>query len=178
MVLRLADFCRATLTRNESDKLTVADCFERISLYLNIEKVRWKESLRVDLQLEEQARGIRIPPFFLQPLVENAIKYGGSTSPDELHVKVSARIDAAAPAARWLVLEVANTGEWIEPSVARAQGNTGLGLTNLQERLKRTFPDAFELTTKASDGWVVVRIRLRLAEDSRQPEPQDLQNPS
>jgi hypothetical protein len=44
--------------------------------------------------------------------------------------------------------------------------------------LKRTFPDAFELTTKASDGWVVVRIRLRIAEDSRQPEPHELQNPS
>jgi hypothetical protein len=180
MVLRLADFCRATLTRTEGDRCTVSECFERLSLYLNIEKVRWKESLHVEMLVAEEARDVRIPPFLLQPLVENAIKYGGSTSPEELFVRLSAKIDPTPPAAgRWLVLEVANTGEWIEPSVARAQGNTGLGLANLQERLKRTFPGAHELTTKPADGWVVVRIRLKLSDtDRRVPEEQEIQNPS
>lgn len=168
MVLRLADFCRAALTRNEEDTATVEACFEKLSLYLDIEKARWKDSLRLEVTIEDAARDLRVPPFLLQPLVENAIKYGGSTSPDELGVRMSARVEESAGGAeagtRTLVFEVANTGEWVEPAAARARGNTGLGLENLRQRLERTFPGRHELTTEQCSGWVIARLKLIVTE--------------
>jgi signal transduction histidine kinase len=158
MVLRLADFCRAALTRHEDDTTTVGAEFEKLSLYLDIEKVRWNDSLQVEIELDEAARGWRVPPFLLQPLVENAIKYGVSTSPELLRVRLAARVEPAAHGG--LVLEVANTGTWIDPETARARGNTGLGLTNLKQRLERLRPGRHAFTTESRDGWVIVRIRL------------------
>ena len=133
------------------------------------EKARWNDSLHVEYALEESARTVAIPPFLLQPLVENAIKYGGSTSPGDLRVKLSARVEAVAPGGRALVLEVANTGAWLEPDVARARGNTGLGLANLRQRLERSFPDRHEIRTEAKDGWVVVTLTLKTAEREASP---------
>jgi LytS/YehU family sensor histidine kinase len=178
MVLRLSDFCRATLTRSEGDTLTMRECFERISLYLGIEKVRWKESLHIEMQLDDRVHDLRLPPFLLQPLVENAVKYGGSTSAEELYIRLAAWLEPVAGenAVGWLVIEVANSGEWIEPAVAKAQGNTGLGHINLRQRLERTFPGKYEFETKSAGGWVTVRIRLRVTV----PEtlPANVVNPS
>lgn len=169
MVLRLSEFCRATLTRHETELVTVEACFARLQLYLAIEKVRWKDSLQVDLDLEEAARGKWIPPFLLQPLVENAIKYGGSTSPGDLRVRLTGRIESTGA----LRLEVANTGEWIDPAVARARGNTGLGHANMLQRLERAYPGAYEFTTDTKNGWVVVRLRLtQRIEDGGQKKEQ------
>jgi hypothetical protein len=156
MVLRLSEFCRATLTRHETEFVSVEACFARLQLYFAIEKVRWKDSLQVEIALDDGARDRLIPPFLLQPLVENAIKYGGSTSQGDLRVRLSARLEPAGV----LHLEVANTGEWVEPAVARARGNTGLGHANLRQRLSRLFPHAHEFTHEAKDGWVIVRLRL------------------
>ncbi len=164
MVLRLADFCRAAITRDEAESTTVGASFKQMGLYLDIEKVRWKDSLRIEIALEEAAREVRIPPFLLQPLVENAIKYGGSTSPDELGLRLAARVEpseaAAAGRRSALILEVANTGLWVEPNPARPRANSGLGLDNLRQRLQRTFPDAHEITTEVKQGWVTVRLKL------------------
>ncbi|MBI5767297.1 MAG: histidine kinase [Verrucomicrobia bacterium] len=158
MVLRLADFCRAALTRHEDDTTTVGAEFEKITLYLEIEKVRWNDSLQVEITIDETAREWRIPPFLLQPLVENAIKYGVNTSPDLLRVRLTARVEPGDPGA--LVLEVANTGAWVDPATARERGNTGLGLNNLKLRLERLRPGGHALATECREGWVIVRIRL------------------
>lgn len=170
MVLRLADFCRATLTPRENESTTLAACFERLTLYLNIEKVRWNDSLHVEISLDDAARDAWIPPFLLQPLVENAIKYGGNTSPDDLRVRLSARLEAGEnddPGT--LQIEVANSGEWVEPA-ANGHAGTGIGLANLRQRLRQAFPDAHELRTETGNGWVIVRLTLRLA-GSTLPSP-------
>jgi hypothetical protein len=159
MVLRLAEFCRATLTRHQDDRTTVGACFEQVGLYLAIEKVRWNDSLHIEIALDDAARETAIPPFLLQPLVENAIKYGGSTSPDDLRVRLAARIENETT----LVLEVANTGQWVEPEVARARGNTGVGHSNLRQQLERAFPGRHAFSNRVADGWVIVQIQLRPA---------------
>jgi LytS/YehU family sensor histidine kinase len=97
---------------------------------------------------------VRLPPFLLLPLVENAIKYGRRTSRDGLHLKISAhRADGA------LEIAIANSGAWVAPGAARPD-STGIGLENVRQRLRRYYPGAHEFTTEERDGFVIARLRL------------------
>jgi hypothetical protein len=156
MVLRLADFCRVALDRRGEDHTTVGAEFDKLSNYLEIEKVRWGDSLHIAVEADEEARRATIPPFLLLPLVENAIKYGGATSPEELRVRVTAHI---APNGD-LLLSVANSGEWVDGETPTGMKSSGIGLANLRQRLERHHPGAHVLNIEPKDGWVVVRLRI------------------
>ena len=157
MVLRLADFCRVALTRQDEAGTTLGAELDKLSLYLDIEKVRWGESLHLEFDLAPAARAVAIPPFLLLPLVENALKYGALTSPGRLSLRITAHLAADGT----LDLCIANSGTWIEPASNHAAHGTGLGLTNLGERLARTHPGAHTFTTASADGWVTARLQIR-----------------
>jgi len=154
-VERLADFCRLALTRSDETGASVDDEVRLIESYLDTEKARWRDELQVELRIDPAARPLPLPPFLLQPLVENAIKYGGRTSPGTLQVRLGiSRTDEG------LTIEVANTGEWVESRSPHRQGSTGIGLENLRQRLRRQYRDAHDFSTEARGGWVYVRLRL------------------
>ncbi len=178
MVSQLADLCRVTLTRNE-EAAPVSEEFAMLKLYLDMEKTRWRDKLAVEIDLAPAAATQLIPPFLLLPLVENALKHGRQSSPGVMSLRLSARVGGSGTAYRSeatpathadgtgsrsatgdaLLLEVANTGAWLEPGQSIAP-STGIGLENLRQRLKRYYPGAHELTTTAQEGWVVVQLRL------------------
>jgi hypothetical protein len=161
MVLRLADFCRVALERHEEGAATVGTCFDRLAFYLEIEKIRWGQSLQVETMIEPETREAFLPPFLLLPLVENAIKYGGATSPDELRLRLGARlVQSTKHEGRALEIEVANTGQWVEASSVAVRESTGIGLENLRQRLQRYYPGQHEFSTTAADGWVRVVLRI------------------
>lgn len=163
MTLRLANFCRVALVRGEDDRVTLGNELDNLGAYLHVEQARWGDSLAVGIDADEAARAVPLPPFLLLPLVENAIKYGGATSPDRLALRLVARIEGPA-----LVIEIANTGTWVAPAEERTPDtlpadlvSTGIGLANLRQRLARYYPDAHEFTTEAKDGWVIARLILK-----------------
>lgn len=154
-VERLAEFCRLALTRSDESGASVDDEVRLIESYLATEQARWRDELQAELNIDPAARPLPLPPFLLQPLVENAIKYGGRTSPGVLHVRVTiARTDDG------LAIEIANTGEWVAADSPHRTGSTGIGLENLHQRLRRQYREAHEFATEARDGWVFVRLHL------------------
>ncbi len=167
MVTRLAEFCRWTLTRGSDETTTVADEAEMVRTYLDIEKVRWQDALIATVEIDDAARGERLPQFLLLPLIENAIKYGGRTSPGTLGVRVGVRREGDE-----LVCEVANTGAWIEPATTPPPTSTHIGLENLRQRLARHYGRAWSLDIRHGEGRVLVQLRLRrglAAEKTRAP---------
>lgn len=159
MVLKLADFCRIALDRRHEERTTVGAEFDKLAIYLEIEKVRWGDGLQGRVHADERVRDLPLPPFLLLPLVENAMKYGGATCDGELHVRVAAELEPDGT----LLLTVANTGTWVErPDSVRAP-SSGIGLANLRQRLQRYHPGLHELEIDPAGGWVTVRLRLRAA---------------
>jgi integral membrane sensor domain MASE1 len=154
MVLRLSEFCRATLTGAKDEMPALGAEIDQLRSYLDVEKVRWGEKLQIEFSVTAAAESIRLPPFLLLPLVENAIKYGSRTSPGVLRLIIRAQCRD-----RTLFIEIANTGEWVPPGPASAD-STGIGLENLRQRLQRYYPDAHAFTTEASDGWVVAKLEM------------------
>ncbi len=158
MASRLASFCRLALTRSDEAGATVAEEAHLIQTYLATEQARWRDTLHCVVEVDPAVASRRLPPFLLQPLVENAVKYGGRTSPDTLHVQVRVTDDGA----QGLRIEVANTGTWVEPGSEHASPeSTGIGMENLHRRLRRYYPESHQLDIQSEDGWVRVRLHLR-----------------
>jgi hypothetical protein len=156
MIERLAAFCRMALTRRD-DAGTVREEIEMLRAYLDTERGRWREMLEIKIDAPDAVLDRQLPPFLLLPLVENAIKFGGRTSPDVLRVHMT-----FAPAGtEGLVVTIANTGRWLTPAeTADSPESTHIGIDNIRQRLLRHYPDAHEFTTAAADGWVVVTLKI------------------
>jgi two-component system sensor histidine kinase AlgZ len=154
MVTQLANFFRITLSVGDSHPL--GDEISLVEAYLAIERVRFERALAVEIHVGRDAEGCRVPALLLQPLLENALKYG---VPDESGVR---RLRIAAERRHGgLRVEVANTG----PFDAQSAAPTALGIRNTRERLAHLFADKQRLTITELDGWVVVRIDIAEARD-------------
>jgi two-component system, LytTR family, sensor kinase len=158
-VVRIADFCRQTLHRPgtpaDESVMTIGQELAMLRSYLDIEKMRLGDLLTVEIETDPAAEHVCIPPFLLLPLVENAVKYGTATSVDHVGIRLAVRSDGQDG----VRIEVANTGEWLEPGHHSAP-STGIGLENLRQRLARYYPQAHELSTSSDGGWVMVRLHL------------------
>ena len=142
MITKLAAFLRGTLKRDDEVWVNVAEEMEYIQLYLDIEKVRFIHRLNIDVVIDEDSLPLCLPGTLLQPIVENAIKFGlyNTSAPItiSMHVKVEHQM---------LVIKVTNP---YDPDM-KATGGTGFGLTAIKRRLYLLFADEQLLQTNATD---------------------------
>ena len=124
--------------------------------YLTVQNVRFGDGLVTLIDCDLDVRGVAVPPVMVQPLVENAIKYGGQTSARPIRVEVAARREGD-----WLVVEVANTGSWV---AAGGRNTTGTGLRSLERRLRLLVGPTAAVSHAEDNGWVRVRIRVPIPE--------------
>ncbi len=145
-LMRLTQLLRGVLRRSEGEFTTLGEEIELIESYLEIERARFEDRLRVTIDAARELRTCRIPALLVQPLVENAIKHGISPSRAGGEVVISARIapgaakiapgDATATAGDRLQIRVRDTGLGVSEQ-ALAQGRSrGVGLSNVERRLK------------------------------------------
>lgn len=154
MVGRLSDFCRRALQRTTDELRTVDDELGLLTAFVDVEQAGAGDALRVEFAVDPAARAARLPPLLLQPLLENAIKYGDAGADGLRRMVVSIRREASS-----LQIEVANTGGWVDPQRRRGLRSSGVGLANVRERLAR-FGAAAGLSTATEPGWVRVRVTL------------------
>ena len=94
MVTRLSSFLRYSLDNDPMQKITLEQELAALKLYLDIEKVRFEERLSLELDIGDEAAHALIPSLLLQPLVENAVKYGIAQSEDGGHLRIAAKVFA------------------------------------------------------------------------------------
>lgn len=157
MIHQLAAFCRASLLVKEDGMSTVGDEINLVKQYLAIEQVRWGASLKVTFQVDESLKDIPFPAFILQPVADNAVKYGQLSGADPLFVRVTAERHGQN-----LYLEVANVGRWF-PNGGPADQSLRVGLSSVVQRLKNLYGERCCLEKSESDGWVRVSLELREA---------------
>ena len=160
MVSKLAEFCRCTLVYGKNDLVSVAEAVELNRLYLDMERIRMGEYLTVTTNLDPSAEHVTISSLLLQPLVENAVKYGRLTSPKRLEIVLNAGCTRPGR----LLLEVINSGSWVEPDAEDHVRSTGIGLENLRQRLEKLYPGAYNLNVKSGDGKVTVSVAIPAGE--------------
>ncbi|MDO8862742.1 histidine kinase [Haliea sp. E1-2-M8] len=158
MVSRLSRFLRYSLDNDPMAKVTVAEEFEALTLYLDIEKVRFGERLQLHFHLEPEAREALVPSLLLQPLVENSIKYAIANAVGGGSIGVSACVDNNE-----LVLAVADDGPGLDMRVGRNPKGGGVGLNNIRDRLRELYGErqSFRLGATEPHG-LTTTVRLPL----------------
>ena len=155
----LAGYLRFSLVHRNDEYIPLGEEFVALADYLAVEKARFGNDLEIETHIDNEARKVAGPGILLQPLIENAIKYGRNTSPLPLRIRVRATVETG-----FLRVEVANTGTWVEPNPLASIG--GVGLSNLRRRLRIAHRDRHSFETIAENGWVVIRIRIPLGDRS------------
>ncbi|MEG3155390.1 sensor histidine kinase [Sphingomonas sp. RB1R13] len=140
MILKLSAFFRSSLTLNPTADVSLADEIALQQHYLDIETVRFPKRLRVEIDIAPGLEHAQLPALLLQPVVENAIKYGVSATRE----KVLLTIAALREGEDRLTITVTNRGEGTArlARAAPAGQGTGVGLANVCARLKARFGDA------------------------------------
>jgi two-component system, LytTR family, sensor kinase len=137
MLMALSTFFRTSLSFDPMADVTLAEEIDLQRLYLDIEKARFPDRLQVEIVVPPELEQARLPALILQPLIENAIKYGVSKS----RKAVVIRIEARHLGDRRMVLEISN---WLKHGgkdelPAATHEGTGLGLVNVCQRLEARF---------------------------------------
>jgi len=155
----LADYLRFSLNKRNEDYAPLGEELEALENYLHVEKIRFAEKLQCRINADPEARALMVPNQLVQPLLENAIKYGQQTS----SVPLSIRIEAHSSGDQ-LHLTVENTGSWVESSSSSPDQGKGMGLgmgiSNLRRRLQLLTGDRATLTYEQSPPWVRAVVRL------------------
>ncbi len=154
LVLAFADYVRWMLGR-PGEFVTLEEELRHVESYLALEQARFGLQLRVTIDAAPDAREVRLPPFLVQPLVENAVKHGKTDRP--LNVLVRARVRrgrlrvTVRDDGRGIAREVA--ARVLEPGVGEG---TGLGLANVHRRLTAFYGEGVRL--KSGAFGTVVRL--------------------
>jgi len=134
MLLALSTFFRTSLSLDPSADVSLAEEIDLQRLYLDIEMARFPDRLTVEIDVPPELEQARMPALLLQPIVENAIKYGVSKSRKAVLIRIEARhLDNHR-----MVVEISNClkhGGKEELPAATHEG-TGLGLANVCQRLE------------------------------------------
>ena len=136
MILKLSTFFRTSLSLDPNADVTLAEEIELQRLYLDIEKVRFPRRLKVEIDVPPELAGARLPALILQPVVENAIKYGISATREKVTLRISAREEAGK-----LEIAITNSGS-LEARPPKKHGRpdgTKVGLVNVCQRLDARF---------------------------------------
>src|SRR6204780_2672032 len=128
-VTRLAEFLRYTLDQDPMKKVTLRKEMESLDLYLNTERLRFGERLRLEYAIEESALEALMPSLILQPIIENAVKHAISPRKDGGSIRIEGRTRAAM-----LELAVIDDGPGMRDGAVPGAGR-GVGLRNTRERL-------------------------------------------
>ncbi|MBW3671819.1 MAG: histidine kinase [Acidobacteria bacterium] len=131
MLVRLGDLLRLTLETGGVQEVTLRQELECVELYLDIERVRFSDKLEVEMIADRDALDALVPNLILQPLVENAVKYG--IAPLSTQGKIEIRASREGEALRIVVKNTGRNGEDYPP------GRGGVGMTNVRDRLSRLY---------------------------------------
>jgi two-component system LytT family sensor kinase len=165
LILKLSGLLRRLL-RSQDHFVTLREELEAIDEYLDIESIRFGPQLRIEKHIDPATLGLVVPSMILQPLVENSIKHGLSQKIGEGRITIrSLREDGHA------FIDVIDNGIGIPASGAGRARGTGIGLRNVNERLRVIYGANYQLQLDsiAGEGTCARIIIPDAAEASRIP---------
>jgi two-component system LytT family sensor kinase len=152
MIQQLSDFLRGTLKKEENQWITLEEELQHLELYLDIEKVRFGHRLHTELAYGEGATAQRIPHMLLQPVVENAIKFGLYDTTGDVTITITANVTDG-----YLEITVQNP---FDPETSSPRQGTGFGLNSVQRRLYLLFARNDLLMTTAEGHLFTTIIKI------------------
>jgi two-component system, LytTR family, sensor kinase len=155
MLERLGDLLRLSLDHIDRQEVRLADELDFVEKYLALQAMRFEDRLNVSMNLEPAVYDALVPPFILQPLVENAVRHGAARSAAGTISVDAWRVNGAVH------LAVRDNGPGL-PAGWSLEHHEGIGIANTRERLRHLYGDAnhnLEISTEPAGG---VRVDLTI----------------
>jgi len=152
MIHQLSDFLRGTLKKDDQQNVTLTEELAHLQLYLDIEKVRFGHRLMTEISCDSKCQECKLPPMILQPIVENAIKFGLYDTTEAVTVSIRAEWDD-----NYLIIMIQNP---YDPTTARPRKGTGFGLSGVQRRLDLLYARTDLVETHANDNIFTTIIKI------------------
>lgn len=152
LIIELSDFFRRSL-KSAREFVTIQEELELVDSYLTLEKARFGHRLSVQKAIDVDVLDIQLPVFTLQPLVENAVKHGLLAQEQGGTVSISIKKESNK-----VVFCINDDGQGIMPELLSKiltygfGKGTGVGLSNVNERLKVIYGPQYALTIESSPG--------------------------
>ena len=152
MIQQLSDFLRGTLKKDDQQWSTLEEEIEYLRLYLDIEKVRFGHRLQTEIIYTDEVLLLKLPSLLLQPVVENAIKFGLYDTTGEVLIKLEATKEN-----NYLKIMVRNP---FDPETSQPLKGTGFGLSSIQRRLFLLFARQDLLRTEKNESFFITTILI------------------
>ncbi|HXG94600.1 MAG TPA: histidine kinase [Blastocatellia bacterium] len=157
MIARLGDFLRLTLENAGTQEVSLQEELEFLKCYLEIERVRFRERLTVQMNIEPQTLNARLPNLILQPIVENAIKHGIAPRTKPGRIEIEARRFNGI-----LHVQITDNGPGLPANGGSGRiVKGGVGLANTEARLQQLYGSDHRLDlANTSKGGLTVILEI------------------
>ena len=145
MVATLSDLFRYQLKATKEELVTLREELDFVRKYLELEKARFEERLKIDFNVSSDILDEKVPPMLLQPLIENSVKHGISNSIEGGEISISIFKEGSK-----LKFEIADTGVGIRDK--ESIFGKGVGLTNTRLRLQKMYQSQLQVLDNLPQG--------------------------
>lgn len=152
MIHQLSDFLRGTIKKEEYQWVSLAEELQYLQLYLDIEKVRFGNRLTTKTEIEEGTDSMMLPSLLLQPVMENAIKFGLYDTIGMIEISLSAQ-----KADNNLLVKIVNP---FDPETSYPNTGTGFGLQSVNRRLYLLFGRSDLLTVDVKENIFTTMVKI------------------
>lgn len=147
-VTKLSNILRYSLKIERTETVTLEDEIKTIQDYLDLEKIRFEERLKYNLNISPDSANVEIPPMMIQTLIENGIKHGLSKRTNGGEVSLITKVDAGN-----LFIEIRNTGHLNKEQLRTSDG---FGIANTKHRLNLLFGEDASFSIKNENELTVL----------------------
>ncbi len=152
MIQQLSDFLRGTLKKEEQQQINWIEELQFLNLYLEIEKVRFGHRLSTEITSTPESNSKQLPALLLQPLVENAIKFGLYDTTDSVKISIHAKVEN-----NFLIVIVQNP---FDKDTSRPGQGIGFGLSSIQRRLHLLYGRNDLLEASTFNGLYTITLKI------------------
>lgn len=152
MIHLLSDFMRRAVQEDDQELILLRDEMDHLNRYVAIEKIRFGDRLKVTLDVQESALEQKVPSLILQPIIENAIKYGLYGSLEDVEISITIKDSDTK-------IEVVVTNPF-DQDAQRASAGTGYGLTSIRKKIYLIYGQQQQLKTTSEDGQFTTHLTI------------------
>lgn len=151
MIIKLSDYLRFSLSHKPDEFIPLSRELENIGRYLEIEKIRFGDRISFGMNVPQACHEVMVPTMILQPLFENAVKYGVHENTDTTAIKVTASLSASL-----MTITISNN---FDPTSIPSRGQ-GIGISNIRERLSLLFGSEELMSIDKQHSQFTISIRF------------------